>query len=579
MPRTIPLAQYLFARLRQLNVNHVYGVPGDFTLKALDHLPPSGLRWVGCCNELNAGYAADGYARIRGASALFTTYGVGELSAINAVAGSYAEHVPVVHIVGTPQFELQNSKLQVHHTLGDGRFRVFKECAEKFSVAQANLIDAEKAPQMIDETIERGLLESRPVYIELPCDMVTKDVSVERLETYRLKDRVTSVASIEKETVDWLLERLYNAKQPLLLVDRGDGVQHHIQDEIVEFVKKSAIPTLVMPSGNGMIPHSIPNFYGVHSGPVGQIDTLPFVQSADLVINFGPMFSDTQTLGFKVVPDPAKSITVCKSSITDGMSGRTTAIESKSFMRNILASMNAGRIQHQRETSSLGNFRTISPRDDKANEMDSPIDQNTLYLRLSPYLRPHDIVLLGNATPILGGRDFVLPPHASVIASGMWFSIGHMLPAALGAATAQQQSHEARASKKRTVLVDGDGNIQITVQEISTVLREKLNVTIFVINNGGYAYERQIHGMNEGYNDLHPWRYVDAPKFFGSDEVQGEDYCVKSFRIKTWRDLKLFLEEEKQDMRRGFRMVEIMVGKYDVPDKFKTIFKAAAARL
>lgn len=92
----LPLAQYLFTRLRQLGVGHVHGVPGDYTLRALDFLKPAGLGWVGSCNELNAGYAADGYAKVKGISALVTTYGVGELSALNAIAGSYAEHAPVV---------------------------------------------------------------------------------------------------------------------------------------------------------------------------------------------------------------------------------------------------------------------------------------------------------------------------------------------------------------------------------------------------------------------------------------------------------------------------------------------------
>ena len=75
----ITLTRYLFTRLRQVGVGSVHGVPGDFTLRALDHVPPSGLKWIGNANELNAAYAADGYARVKGISALFTTYGVGKL--------------------------------------------------------------------------------------------------------------------------------------------------------------------------------------------------------------------------------------------------------------------------------------------------------------------------------------------------------------------------------------------------------------------------------------------------------------------------------------------------------------------
>lgn len=100
LSQRVPLARYLFMRLSQQNVKSLFGVPGDFTLRAQDHVKPAGLKWIGNCNELNAGYAADGYARTQGLGALMTTYGVGELSALNAIAGSYAEHVPVVHICG-----------------------------------------------------------------------------------------------------------------------------------------------------------------------------------------------------------------------------------------------------------------------------------------------------------------------------------------------------------------------------------------------------------------------------------------------------------------------------------------------
>ena len=102
-------AEYLFTRLHQLGVRGIHGVPGDYNLTALDYIQPAGLDWVGNCNELTAGYAADGYARIKGISALITAFGVGELSAINAIGGAYAEMAPVVHIVGTPPTSAQEN--------------------------------------------------------------------------------------------------------------------------------------------------------------------------------------------------------------------------------------------------------------------------------------------------------------------------------------------------------------------------------------------------------------------------------------------------------------------------------------
>jgi pyruvate decarboxylase len=145
MTCTVSLAKYLFNRLKQQGVREVYGVPGDYTIKAIDHLKQSGLQWISNCNELNAGYTADGSARNTGLSALFTTHSVGELSAINPVAGSYAEHVPVMHVVGSPARRLQESGAVLHHTLGNGRNRVFWEMHEKVTMVCSALSDARTA--------------------------------------------------------------------------------------------------------------------------------------------------------------------------------------------------------------------------------------------------------------------------------------------------------------------------------------------------------------------------------------------------------------------------------------------------
>ncbi|CAG8437539.1 16978_t:CDS:2 [Funneliformis caledonium] len=118
---------YLIKRLKELGIKHVFGVPGDFNMDILDYVEDEeGIEWIGGCNELNSGYAADGYARINKISALITTFGVGELSAINAIAGSFSEIVPVVHIVGTPSTKSQSEGAILHHTLGNGDFKIYK---------------------------------------------------------------------------------------------------------------------------------------------------------------------------------------------------------------------------------------------------------------------------------------------------------------------------------------------------------------------------------------------------------------------------------------------------------------------
>jgi len=159
------VGDYLLDRLAELGVTEIFGVPGDYQLEFLDHvIAHPRVRWVGGANELNAGYAADAYGRLRGMAALVTTFGVGELSAANAIAGSYAEHVPVVHIVGPPSKDTQGARLIVHHTLGDGDFEHFLRMSREITCAQANLVPA-TATREIDRVLSEVREQKRPGYL------------------------------------------------------------------------------------------------------------------------------------------------------------------------------------------------------------------------------------------------------------------------------------------------------------------------------------------------------------------------------------------------------------------------------
>lgn len=576
MPQTTPLARYLFSRLRQQHVRHIYGVPGDFTLRALDHTSATGLRFVGCCNELNAGYAADGYARVRrnrfqgqGLGALFTTYGVGELSAANAVAGSYAEYVPVVHVVGTPSRRALDGSaaaggrtrehLHVHHTLGDGRAGIFRQIASKFTVAQLNLADvmAADVPERIDEVLTEALTQCRPVYIELPSDIVDVEVDSSLLETplYGKTRRSDMDTQTVPMIVNTLLEMVQSAKRPMVLVDRGDGVTD-MKDDINEFIRHLNLPTFTMPSGLGMIDSELPCYFGTHSGQAGIVNTMPFLESADLVLAFGPMFADTQTLGWQTVPHRQKMVLIGKNHV-DG-----NRVDSREVLLTLLRRLHR-RILPGEMVDSLRDIQSIPASKTKPAD---PIDQTKFYRRLNTFLRPNDAILLGNATPILGGRDLVLPPRAQATISGMWYSIGHMLPASLGAA----QAHDGH-----TILLDGDGSFQVSAQELSTIIHQRTNVTIFIMNNGGYTYERYIHGMDEVYNDVAPWSYLNAPQFFGAPA----DYPIQTHQVKTWGDLDNLLEDKSFRDGRGLKLVDVIVNKYDIPEAFRVIFQQAKSQL
>ncbi|KAG5655525.1 hypothetical protein KAF25_003862 [Fusarium avenaceum] len=565
---------------KQAGTRHVYGVPGDFTLKALDHLPQSGIKFVGCCNELNAGYAADGYARSQrhqsktGLGALITTYGVGELSAANAVAGSYAEYLPVVHIVGTwsqqarrvsaSSFGGKRPHRHIHHTLADSRVGVYREIAEKFTVAQLDLaaVKSEEVPDRVDWVLSQALHHSRPVYIELPSDVVATAVPSHTLES-PIGQNSTSNDTNESggtKQAEQILQKLYSAKRPLILVDRGDGTEL-LRHQINEFVQNSGIPTVSLPSGASMVDNSLPNYFGVYSGLIGAVDLTSAVKSADLVLAFGCQFSDTQTLGWAILPERDVMVVIGRNHIED------EEADVGCVLAEVNKRLNKGKLQKQ-DSTSWCDFR-LQPSHNLGPE--KLINQDEFYIHLGKHLQQNDTVLLANATPIIGGRDLILPPFSQLIASGMWFSIGHMLPAALGVAQAKTND----GSSGRTILLDGDGSFQMTAQELSTIIHNRVDMTIFIINNSGYTYERYIHGMDEEYNDVAPWDYSAAPQLFG----QPEGYSIHSCRVKTWEDLDRILTSDSFVQGKGLTLVDVIMDKYDISEKAKVLFEFAGKQL
>ena len=596
----LSLARYLFTRLHQLGVTALHGVPGDYTLRALDHAAPAGLRWIGSCNELNAGYACDGYARARahgawdrgrgrgGPAALCTTYGVGELAALSAIAGCYAEHVPVVHVVGTPAargLARTEEGRVVHHGLGEtekGRMRVFAEMARQVTAAQAELVDPTTAPGMVDDVLRACVVQSRPVYVELPSDMV--DVPVEgtgRLE--RPLDVAPPGNDEEREdaVVELVVERMARAQRPMILVD-GLAARYDVRDELNELVRVTGFPTMALTFGGGVVDQSLENYHGVHAGRFGKLDFTSYTEAADLVLLFGPLLSDTNTLGWSTVPDPRVTIAFHKSRVElDSTSQHELQI--KSLIQRLLE-----RFRQRKELESVGDHRTYpslgSPRALRdalpPTTPSAPIDQDTFWLRISSFLRPHDTILLANGTPLVGGRDLVLPPHTTLINSGCWLSIGQMLPAAQGAAVAQRELQAQGQGQKaagRTILFEGDGSFQTTAQELSTIIRYRLDVTIFLVNNNGYTFERLIHGLDAEYNDIAPWRYLAAPSFFGAP-TDGS-YRVETHRVRTWGELETLLETEEIHDGKGLKMVEVVMGREDVASEFKAALRLAGQQL
>jgi len=554
----VTVSEYLFQRLHQIGIRSVHGLPGDFNLVALDYLPKAGLTWVGSVNELNAAYAADGYARIKGISALITTFGVGELSAINGVAGAFSEHVPVVHIVGCPSTVSQRNGMLLHHTLGNGDFNVFANMSSQISCDMARLNNPSEIADQIDGALRACWVRSRPVYIMLPTDMAEKKIEGARLDTPIDLAEPTNEPEREDYVVDVVLKYLHAAKSPIILVD-ACAIRHRVLKEVHDLIDKTKLPVFVTPMGKGAVNEDHPTYGGVYAGTGSQPAVAERVESSDLVLTIGAMKSDFNTAGFSYRTSQLKTIDLHSTSCTVRYS-EYPGVAMRGVLRKVVERVDVGKLA-----------RTASP--DVVNQIDEnrdssdAITQAFFWPRVGDYLQQNDIVVTETGTSNFGIWETRFPRGVTGVTQILWGSIGWSVGAAQGAALGAKD----QGVDRRTILFVGDGSFQLTAQEVTTMIRHKLRVTIFLLYNEGFAIERFIHGMDAEYNDITRWRYTDVPTVLG-----GSDETVRKFVVKTKDELDKLLVDKEFNAAGGLQFVELWMPKKDAPRALKITAETAA---
>ncbi|KAK0648730.1 pyruvate decarboxylase-like protein [Cercophora newfieldiana] len=558
LTKPVTVAEYLFTRIHQLGIRSIHGLPGDFNLIALDYIPKTGLKWVGSVNELNAAYAADGYARCLGIGALITTFGVGELSALNGVAGAYSEHVPVIHIVGCPSTVSQRNGMLLHHTLGNGDFNVFSKMSSEVAVDVARLNKPSEIADQIDHALHECWVRSRPVYIMLPTDMVTKKVEGARLADLIDLNEAPNDPEREDYVVDVVLKYLHAAKSPVILVD-ACAIRHRVVEEVRALVAKTKIPAFVTPMGKGAVDETSPEYGGVYAGSGSQDAVRERVESADLVLSVGALKSDFNTAGFSYHTSQLNSIDFHSTHCTVRYSEYPGVT-----MRGVLRKV-AERVDLKKLT------RVESPavkNEVKKNYEDSKtITQAWFWPRVGEYLQEGDIVVTETGTSNFGIWETRFPSGVTGVTQVFWGSIGWSVGATQGAALAAKDL----GTTKRTVLFVGDGSFQLSCQEVSTMIKHGLDVTIFLIYNEGFTIERWIHGMEAEYNDIAKWKYTEVPEVFGPSPKQ-----VKKFIIKTKEELEKLLKDKQFNAAKGLQFVELWMEKEDAPRALKLTAEMSA---
>jgi alpha-keto-acid decarboxylase len=532
------VGDYLLDRLAELGVSEIFGVPGDYNLAFLDHIVAHPrIRWVGNANELNAGYAADGYGRLRGMAAVVTTFGVGELSAANAIAGSYAEHVPVVHIVGGPSKDAQGTRRALHHSLGDGDFEHFLRVSREITCAQANLMPA-SACREIDRVLSEVREQKLPGYILMSTDVARFPTEAPTAPLPRYTGGTSPRAlSLFTDAATRLI-----ADQQLTVL--ADLLVHRLQavKELEALLAADVVPHATLMWGKSLLDESSPNFLGIYAGSASAEHVRTAIEEAPVLVTAGVVFTDMVSGFFSQRIDPVRTIDIGQ--YQSSVAGEVFAPLEMGAALEALAEILVQRGISSPPVAAPSDISTAG-----TPARDHALTQQMVWDRLCWALTEGNVVLADQGTSFYGMADHRLPHGVTFIGQPLWGSIGYTLPAAVGAAVAHPD--------RRTVLLIGDGAAQLTIQELGTFSREKLSPVIVVVNNDGYTVERAIHGETAPYNDIARWNWTDIPHALGvaNDLV---------FRAQTYGELDDALTAAAEHKDRMV-FVEVVLPRLEIP--------------
>ncbi|GGI42555.1 alpha-keto acid decarboxylase family protein [Mammaliicoccus stepanovicii] len=537
------VGEYLMDSLSTVGVEKVFGVPGDFNLAFLDDIVcRDDMEWIGNTNELNASYAADGYARLNGISAIVTTFGVGELSAVNGIAGAYAERVPVVTITGAPTTSVEEAGKFVHHSLGEGHFDNYRRMYKEITTAQG-YITVENAQTEIPRLIDAALAEKRPVHLHLPIDVAQAEIDVQM--PYAPAEMINQ--DVSKYT-QMIVEKLQTAKQPVIIA--GHEINSFKLHRVLEqFVNQTQIPVAQLSLGKGAFNEENDYYMGIYDGSIAEEDIKDYVNNSDAILNIGAKLTDSATAGYSYEFDIDDVVMINHHDFK--MNETITSEISLVNMLNGLLNIN------YKNTSNFPGNKQSRKADYVINK--EPLTQENYFKMIQNFIGLDDVILAEQGTSFFGAYDLNLYKDNTFIGQPLWGSIGYTLPATIGT----QMSNLYR----RNILLIGDGSLQLTAQDISTMIREDLKPVIFVINNDGYTVERKIHGEHQSYNDIQMWDYKLLPAVFGGkDKVAVHD-------VETSEDLQETLMNINNEPNR-MHFIEVKMHVSDAPEKLDAIGKA-----
>ena len=485
------IGEYLIERLHAIGVRHIFGIPGDYILGLYKMLEASPIELVGVTKEDSAGFAADAYARVNGIGCVAVTYCVGGLSLCNSIAGAYAEKSPVIVLGGSPGMNERDRNPLLHHKVKG--FETQFEVMEKLTVASTVLHDPVTAFAEIDRVLTAAQRYKRPVYIELPRDML----DVRQVMPHRVQAGIPpSDPEALREALDEACRLLTQAERPMILAD----VEIHrfdLQDELLSLAEEARLPIATTILGKSVISEAHPLFAGVYEGAMGREEVTTFVEDSDCLLMLGCFLTDINLGIFTAKLDPSRSINATSEDLQIRYH-HYRDVRLDDFIRGL-------RERKLKLADPLVPVRQAAKIDHFSSDPSTPVTSASMFARLNAILDETMVVIADIGDALFGSADLVMSRRTEFISPAYYTSMGFAIPAAVGAGIANRDS--------RPLVVVGDGAFQMTGMELSTVVRQKLNPIVIVMNNKGYTTERFL--LEGSFNDIQNWAYHKVPDVVG----------------------------------------------------------------
>ncbi|CCD22601.1 phenylpyruvate decarboxylase ARO10 NDAI_0A04450 [Naumovozyma dairenensis CBS 421] len=551
---------------------------------------------------------ADGFSRYSNKiGCLITTYGVGELSALNGIAGAFSENVKVLHIVGVARSVHSRSQdynnQNLHHLvprLHDSNFvgpnhKVYLEMIkDRVACSVTYLEDINTACDEVDKVIMDIYRYSKPGYVFVPVDfsdMLVDPSNLFKRPEITLENCVSYAPSpVVDELVRMVLQYIYESKCPSII---GDVLcdRFGASSMVNNLIQLTSMWNFATVMGKSIIDESNVMYMGLYNGNES-IETVTerFLQS-DLVLHFGIQVHEINnghyTINYK---EDAKVIEFHSEYIRffDASTGNEKVFKGVNFVQvleRLIQTINVNKLNFE-YPSNIEKFAT-----DEVNLPTEPteitkVTQNYLQKSVPHYLNPGDVLVCETGSFQFAIRDFVLPSQLKYITQGFFLSIGMALPAAFGVGIAMQDYPRCHISKDhpshveipddyepRLILIEGDGAAQMTIQELTSMVRFQVPIEIMILNNNGYTIERAIRGPTRSYNDVMSWDWTKLLEAFGDFKKQR----TVSAKIETRSKLAMKLKQLKNKGKLNLiELVEIKLDTMDFPKQLQSMVDAAA---